>query len=229
MVFPYVPFTLSHILHLSLKQNAPAFEFHHMKGILRSLFSALAYLHDLGIIHRDIKPSNILLPSRSGPLSLIDFGTAWAPGLSEQDLLVAENRNEKFTDVGTTSYRPPELLFGDRGYGTALDLWAAGCVVYEIIAAPTEPLFDSGDLGSELALIFSIFKTLGTPDGTTWPEATRFPDWGKMQFTKFPGKKWEDLLPTATEQGRDFNSRFLLYESGDRMTAREAVGHFFLK
>jgi cyclin-dependent kinase len=199
-----------------------------VKVILESLFSALAYLHHLGIIHRDIKPSNILMSSRSGPVYLIDFGTAWAPGFSQRDLPVAETADEKITDVGTTSYRPPELLFGNRDYGTALDLWAAGCVAYEIVAAPTEPLFDSGDLGSELALIFSIFKTLGTPDETTWPEAKRFPDWGKMQFTNFLGKSWENLLPTASKDERDFVSRLLLYESGKRMTAREALKHSLL-
>ena len=80
----------------------------------------------------------------------------------------SEPANEKITDVGTTAYRPPELLFGHRGYDCSLDLWAAGCVVTEAITGGERTLFDAGPLGSELALIHSIFKTLGTPSSDTW-------------------------------------------------------------
>lgn len=72
--------------------------------------------------------------------------------------------------MGTTCYRAPELLFGDKEYGAALDLWAAGCVVAEVVARkPHKSLFDSGELGSDLSLLASIFKTLGTPDEEVWP------------------------------------------------------------
>lgn len=129
---------------------------------LKSLFSALAHIHAQGIIHRDIKPSNILLASPAGPASLADFGIAWMAGDP-----ASEPANEKITDVGTTCYRPPELLFGYKAYGCALDLWAAGCVVAEVVGKGE--LFDSGELGSELALIHSHFTTLGTPTDETWP------------------------------------------------------------
>lgn len=129
---------------------------------LKSLFSALAHVHAEGIIHRDIKPSNILLASPAGPAYLADFGIAWMSGDP-----ASEPADDKITDVGTTCYRPPELLFGHKAYGCALDLWAAGCVVAEVLG--TGELFDSGELGSELALIHSHFTTLGTPNDETWP------------------------------------------------------------
>ena len=63
--------------------------------------------------------------------------------------------------------------FGGKDYGPSLDLWAAGCVVAEAIDMPTHrKLFDAGDLGSELALIHSIFTTLGTPNLDIWPVCT---------------------------------------------------------
>jgi cyclin-dependent kinase len=135
-----------------------------IKNCLKDLFSALAHVHHQGIIHRDIKPSNILLRSLDGPAYLSDFGIAWAPGV-----VGAESADSKITDVGTTCYRPPELLFGNTHYDTSLDLWAAGCTVAEVLHPDHATLFDSGELGSDLALIQSVFKKLGTPNLEVWP------------------------------------------------------------
>ena len=77
--------------------------------------------------------------------------------------------DEKITDVGTTCYRAPELLFGKTSYDSSVDMWAAGCVVAEAMFHGTKTLFDAGPLGSEFALIQSIFKTKGTPTTETWP------------------------------------------------------------
>lgn len=158
LVFPFMPQDLDALLGqkaLSLEQ---------VKSHLRDLFSALEYLHSRGVIHRDIKPSNILLASPSGPAYLADFGIAWSP-----DETSSEPADHKITDVGTTSYRPPELLFGNAAYDCTLDLWAAGCIVAEAVRLGDRTFFDAGALGSELALIQSIFKALGTPNLEVWP------------------------------------------------------------
>ena len=150
--------------------------------ILEGLFCAVAHIHSKGIIHRDIKPANILLGTTSGPAFLADFGIAW----SDNDP-ASEPFDQKITDVGTTCYRPPELLFGHKAYGPEIDMWSAGCVVAECVrrgldgiekpSMETEEadwtLFDNGELGSDLALINSIFKTLGTPTDETWPVSSR--------------------------------------------------------
>ncbi|KAH0558506.1 hypothetical protein GP486_004833 [Trichoglossum hirsutum] len=192
MVFPFMPLDLEQLLK-GERLTTPQ-----LKSHLTDLFRALEHLHTIGIIHRDIKPSNILLASESGPARLADFGIAWSPNdnASEPPLC-------KITDVGTTSYRPPELLFGFAGYSSALDMWAAGCVVAEALTVKNEPLFDAGPLGSELALISSIFRSLGTPNLENWPEAAIFPDWGKIEFHRFPARGWEQLLPTAQAEARD--------------------------
>lgn len=140
----------------------------------------------------------------------------------------SEPMDDKITDVGTAAYRPPELLFGHKAYGCALDLWAAGCVVAEVVAGnPYPSLFDSGPLGSDLALIQSIFKTLGTPTDESWPEARTFSDWGKMAFYEYPRKSWVGILPNASDDARDFVGKLVTYESGDRLTAEEALRHPF--
>jgi cyclin-dependent kinase len=158
LVFPFMPQDLGMLLQ---RNQLPEVS---KKPFLRDLFTGLAHLHSLGIIHRDIKPSNILLATPRGPAYISDLGTAWSssdPG--------SEPAATKHLEVGTTSYRPPELLFGKQDYGNKLDMWAAGCVVAQVLGLGNRTMFDSGDLGSELALIKSIFETLGTPDLEVWP------------------------------------------------------------
>ncbi|OAP54701.1 cyclin-dependent kinase [Fonsecaea erecta] len=214
LVFPFLRQDLENLLRsgrLDKKQAGMVFD---------GLFQALEHIHAQDIIHRDIKPSNILLKSMTGPVYLIDFGIAWSP--DDKD---SEPVDSKITDVGTTCYRPPEILFGDRSYDTSLDMWAAGCVVAEIVKDGHYPMFDAGALGSELSLIRSIFTTLGTPDADIWPSAEACRDWGKMRFQKYPAKPWNDILPGAPVSAVDFVSRTVCYEKTRRLTAKEALRH----
>lgn len=158
LVFPFLTQDLENLLRSGRLDKGQT------RMVFLGLFQALVHIHSLGLIHRDLKPSNILLKTMNGPVYLADFGIAWSP--EDRD---SEPASSKITDVGTTCYRPPELLFGDRAYDTSLDMWAAGCVVAEMLKEDHSPLFDAGPLGSELSLIKSIFSTLGTPDDSSWP------------------------------------------------------------
>lgn len=92
---------------------------------VEELASALDYCHNtLKIIHRDIKPANILV-DELGTLKLTDFGMSKSLGPTN-DLAM--------TFCGSPLYMAPEQLRTDNTYSFPADMWALGCVVYEIMA-----------------------------------------------------------------------------------------------
>ena len=89
--------------------------------------SALAYAHSHGIIHRDIKPENILL--EGGEAVVADFGIARAISLAGD-----EYRTETGFVLGTAAYMSPEQAAGARELDGRTDIYALGCVVFEMLA-----------------------------------------------------------------------------------------------
>ncbi|KAB8292383.1 hypothetical protein EYC80_008119 [Monilinia laxa] len=225
LLLPYMPYTLSDLL----SQSRNGLDIRTTKKIFKELLSGLAYLHAEQIIHRDISPSNILLPqdiNGADPIVITDFGTAWHPSVSSS----AEPVDQKCLEVGTTCYRGPETLFSNTSYTTSLDLWSTGVLLAECLRSPPTPLLESrrGDEdGNQLGLILSMFKTLGTPTEETWPEALKWKTNPFQWWNIFPRKPWEELLPDVEEDGRDLVAELVVYESGDRLTADQALNHAF--
>ncbi len=101
-------------------------------SITRDVASALAFAHGRGIVHRDVKPENILL---SGDRALVaDFGIARA---------IAAAGDERLTEdgmaVGTPVYMSPEQAGAGATIDGRSDIYALGCVVYEMLGG--EPPF----------------------------------------------------------------------------------------
>jgi CheY-like chemotaxis protein/predicted Ser/Thr protein kinase len=94
--------------------------------VTRAICEGLTETHRLGIIHRDIKPANILL-TRDGKIKLADLGLAWQIGLP-QSLSAAEP-----SVVGTPLYMAPEQIRGQKDLDIRTDLYAVGCVLYELL------------------------------------------------------------------------------------------------
>lgn len=112
------------------------------------ILDAIEYMHSRGVIHRDLKPENVLLDD-SLHVKITDFGTARllsdprAPSrpddTSGRDKAQDDNRAESF--VGTAEYVSPELL-RNKNACKASDLWAFGCILYQLIAG--RPPFKGG-------------------------------------------------------------------------------------
>ena len=95
--------------------------------IAREVADALSYAHSHGVVHRDIKPENILLSS--GHAVVADFGIARAVSAAGGDKLT-----ETGMAVGTPSYMSPEQASGEQDIDGRSDLYALGCLLYEMLA-----------------------------------------------------------------------------------------------
>ncbi|QDT48061.1 Serine/threonine-protein kinase PknB [Symmachiella dynata] len=89
------------------------------------LCSALYFAHEHGFIHRDVKPGNLLL-TNTGKLKLSDFGLARA----RSDVGLTEHGKT----MGTFHYMSPEQIRGKPPLTGSADLYAMGCVMYEMMA-----------------------------------------------------------------------------------------------
>ena len=95
-------------------------------SIAGDVAEALGYAHGLGIVHRDIKPENILL--ENGYALVADFGIARAVSAAGSERLT-----ETGIALGTPAYMSPEQGAEDGHVDGRSDLYALGCVVYEML------------------------------------------------------------------------------------------------
>jgi cyclin-dependent kinase 8/11 len=134
-----------------------------LKSLIYQLLNGLLYLHECHILHRDLKPANILITA-GGVVKIGDLGLA---RLTYQPLQPLFNGDKV---VVTIWYRAPELLLGARHYNKAVDCWAVGCVMAELINL--RPIFkgEEAKLDTKKNVPFQrdqllkIFEILGTPD-----------------------------------------------------------------
>jgi len=189
-----------------------------IKSYMWQLLKSLDHMHKKGIFHRDIKPENILIESSSDVgrgLKLADFGSC--RGIYSK---------QPYTEyISTRWYRAPECLLTDGYYGPEMDLWGAGCVMFEITSL--YPLFPGSN---ETDQITRIHKVLGTPSAEV---LQKFKSKGanhiSFDFPMYKGVGFPQLIPHASADAIDLLVKLLKYDAAERITAREAMRHAYFR
>ena len=181
---------------------------------------ALKALHSADVIHRDLKPSNLLLNANCD-LKVCDFGLA-------RSVLTAEpNGGETgfMTEyVATRWYRAPEIMLTFKQYTKAIDVWAVGTILAEMLTG--RPLFPGRDYHHQLSLILDV---LGTP---TLEEFYAINSRRSRDYIRaLPFRKRKDftkLFPMASADAIDFLQKTLTFDPKKRLTVEQALEHPYL-
>lgn len=116
--------------------------------MVREIADALDYAHAEGVIHRDLKPENILV--NRGHALLTDFGIARVSGVASDSETAL---TEVGTSLGTPAYMSPELASGESDVGPASDVYALGCILWELLTG--EAVFDGSSYQAILVKRFT--------------------------------------------------------------------------
>ena len=183
-----------------------------IKAWMGMLSRAVWFCHSNFILHRDIKPNNLLIAA-DGEIKLGDFGLARS---------FADPYRVMTSNMITRWYRPPELLFGAKHYGGAVDVWSVGCVFAELILRLP---FLAGD--TEVHQISKICEAVGTPTEDNWPGVSKLSEYtvpeppnpvvGKDGFMR--------LFSGAGQDGVDLLMSMLVLDPRKRVTAEGVLRH----
>lgn len=181
--------------------------------IVKQILSGLSYMHRQGFFHRDIKPENILISNFQ--VKIADLG------------LAREVRSlPPYTEyVSTRWYRAPELLLQSTTYNSPVDIWAVGCILFEVLTF--QPLFPGKNDTDQLMRICSVLGKFNSDN--TWAEAESFSArcgfcW--PNFVKVPIKNIvRSINGSVTEETTSLIESILLYDPSRRESASKLLQH----
>lgn len=174
----------------------------HCQYFVYQTLRALKTMHSADIVHRDLKPANLLLNANCD-LKVCDFGLARStrstnPGGKEAGLMTEY--------VATRWYRAPEIMLSFKMYTKAIDIWAVGCILAELLTG--RPLFPGRDYGHQLDLILDV---IGTP---TLEEFYGITSRRSRDYIRaLPIRKrrpFRSLFPNASPEALDFLAKTLV-------------------
>ena len=227
--------------YLTDNNNTEYFSVERIQKLTKQILICLEFIHDLKIIHCDLKPENILMKSiTDATCKVIDFGSS----CFVHDHLSAY--------IQSRSYRAPEVILGCR-YDYKIDMWSLGCILAEIYTGNV--LFQNDSIQSMLARIIGICGPIPnwmyekgklvndffTKEKLLYMEPNAVDNNESMNQTspQEKGKKVHILVPkrsslrkrirTNNEQFFNFLSGLLKIDPNDRMSAKEALNHPFIK
>jgi cyclin-dependent kinase 12/13 len=206
LVFPYFRFDLTKYLSKNIPNK---YETVH---IINQIVAGLAYLHKKEILHRDLKPANILMDFNLN-VKIADFGMA--RNMSQTGMYSP--------GVVTLWYRAPELILGEKKYGTQIDVWSVGCIAAEILLG--YPLFQGN---SELKMLESIIYICGTINQRTWPSINEISGLSSFNLPQSP-RNLRKVLKSAYSEIVDIIDKILVVDPNQRICLEEVLDQKIFK
>ncbi|KAL6452355.1 SSN3 Serine/threonine-protein kinase SSN3 [Candida maltosa Xu316] len=240
MIFEFCEHDLLQIIHYQSHPEFKPIPSSTIKSLIWQILNGVTYLHKNWIFHRDLKPANIMVSSQ-GIVKIGDLGLARKFKNPLQSLYTGDKV------VVTIWYRAPELLLGTRHYSPAIDLWAVGCILAELLSL--RPIFKGEeakiDLNNKKSVPFQknqlqkIVEILGTPTTENWPNLNKYPEY--VSYTQNFNQNYPNNLANWFKMingGNNTNSNnclqllsgLLNYDPESRLTADQALVHpYFLE
>ncbi|XP_068167378.1 mitogen-activated protein kinase 4 [Antennarius striatus] len=189
----------------------------HATLLFYQLLRGLKFIHSANVLHRDLKPANIFINTDQLLLKIGDFGLARIvdPHYSHKGYLSE--------GLVTKWYCSPRLLLFPNNYTKAIDMWAAGCILAEMLTG--RMLFAGVHELEQMQLILDTVPVLREEDRQDLKQVMPSyvsPEWGVK-------KPFSELLPEVEAQAVDFLERILTFNPMDRLTAEAALSHPFLQ
>eukprot|EP00934_Nitzschia_sp_Nitz4_P005237 Nitzschia sp. Nitz4//scaffold4_size323378//266116//269358//NITZ4_000704-RA/size323378-processed-gene-0.383-mRNA-1//-1//CDS//3329553531//5227//frame0 len=162
----------------------------------------LSFIHEQQYVFRDLKPENIMIDADGYPI-IVDFGFA------------KPCPDKTFTFCGTPNYVAPEII-KNSGHDFAVDWWALGIVIYEMISGENPFFYDDME---QMALFEAICDEDGEPLGKQFSKSVR--DLVDKLLVKDPAKR----LGSLKGKGRDvLKHKFYAGLNLDKIRARKVKG-----
>lgn len=248
LVTTYYQFTLDRLLQSKYSRQSTRFNFENplentvalkntlpqesARQLLVGLTQGLVYLQEQGIIHRDLKPSNIFFRDDDiGEPIIGDFGISYDTNGEN----AGETSSQKYTDVCSGIFKPPELCLGVVDYGYEVDLWSLAIIMTIIYLNDLKSVMSSDEedaASNDLYLLSRIFSIFGTPHlnklGSLelyWPEMDNDIYYFKhFEFVEpKPRLAHEHILPRADSRIGEIFTKMTVYQRSKRINAKQML------
>uniref|UniRef100_A0A7S2W7D2 Protein kinase domain-containing protein n=1 Tax=Mucochytrium quahogii TaxID=96639 RepID=A0A7S2W7D2_9STRA len=193
----------------------------HCQFFIYQVLRGLKYIHSANVIHRDLKPRNLLVNSNCD-LKICDFG------LARLDIPQLANEGKAMTDyVATRWYRPPEVVIASGAYTKAIDMWAVGCILGELLLR--KPIFPGAD---QYDLLKRICVVLGAPPQQMLNVShnEKINRYLKALAAQYPRPIYsiDNVFSHCEPKAIDLLKKLLVFDPKERYTVQQALAHPYL-